>query len=302
METLGPQGALPDVAMRPQTDELNFDRFSASPAYRAESMALMAEALTYVQVPAGEIIYHVDIGTGTGLGPQLTSVLVGATSRKAVIFGIDPDERALQKAQENSPDTDICRFQFIKGTAQETKDLLKGLIPQEGAHMTSVLDTIHEIPPNDQEDVITAMAHILGLGGVFVMNSAFTSIAQGDEDMKWGWPVARAAHKLGGTRIRNAEGLLRRPPEDYIGMVERSGLKIVYEVRKWVILPSSALQAICFYPGFRIGAFKGYNIPKEITPLQQSEALAEEFGKYPYLRRQWLRVIAQSPEEQDLAA
>lgn len=298
METLGQPGSLPEVSRRPQTDDLNFDRFAARAEYRDEGLGILVEALPYL--PQNEIFYHVDIGTGNGLAPQLMSSLVDASLRKAVIFGIDPDERALDRARKSTPTTDRCRSIFIKGLAQDTKELLKDQIPYPGAHIVTILDAIHEFPQDEQEPSITAVAQILRPGGIFVMNSAFTSIAQEEKDMRiWGRPPVIAAHRLGGVRNREVKGLLRRQPEEYIGMIERSGLEVVYERRNWVTLYSEALMAICFYPGFSKGAFMGYTFPSEVTEQQKSEVLAEEFGKNPFLRRQWWRVIAQKP---DLAA
>src|SRR5258708_3034040 len=228
-----------------QNERMNFTAFSRCEPYRREALELMLEALPYLP---GQFT-HVDIGAGNGLGAQLTKGMTEAFLRKAVVWGIDPDTYAITQASQDTPSSRKCKIQFIAGFGQDVETLLDGRIPQEGVDMVSILDAMHEFPPESQLPIMRAGVRILKPGGIFVMNSTFTSIATADNQAEWAMPPGRAAIRFGGKKAEQP-GLLQREPGEYTDMGKEAGLDQVYYKVVDVTLPTAALVDISKYPGF----------------------------------------------------
>lgn len=281
-------GNLPSIANRRQTDTLNFDQFSQDQGYRDLAMALLSRAI----IGQPKKLYYVDIATGNGLGPQTMVALAEASKRRVVMFGIDPDSRAIRVAGENTPQSAFATATFIEGYADEAQCLLKGKIPETGVQLVSILDALHEIPAKQQEGVVKDMAALLEPGGLFVMNSAFTSIAQEGVESRWGMPIVKAMLELKGKRV-NRERLAYRTPEEFINMMESAGLNLIYDDRPWIELPTDALVGIVRYPGFVIGAAMSFEFTNGTNMQDISNSLANRFSQVSSLPRRWCQWIAQ---------
>ncbi|MBI2018749.1 class I SAM-dependent methyltransferase [Candidatus Daviesbacteria bacterium] len=273
-----------------QDGRMNFTAFSRCLEYRREVAELMLEALPYLP----ERFTQVDIGAGNGLGTQVTKGMTEVFLRRAAVYGIDPDPYAIAQASKDTPSSERCEIAFIEGFGQDIETLVAGRIPKEGADMVSILDAVHEFPPDAQFPIIQAGARVLRPGGIFVMNSTFTSIATEENPAAWGFPAVKAALKFGGRKAKQP-GLLQRPPEEYTQMLRNTGLEVIYYQVVGVTLPTSAMVAICQYPGFVEGVRKSFVFDNEPTLEQLSEELQIRYGKSRPLPRKWVRWIGQKP-------
>lgn len=246
-----------------QTDRHNFDLFSKCFEYRFEILSILLGTMPHIPgiTEIDGKIFQIDICSGNGLGMQATKGLLEGLMRKAVLIGVDFDERALRVADANTPSTENIQTMFIRGFAQDLDELLKGKIPEAGVNLVTILDGIHEVPPEDQQGVISASASKLRPRGICVMNSFFTSIAIRDNGMEWAFPTFRAAAEFGGEPKEEA-AVLHRDPDEYTEMLITAGLKPVaggpYQVSV-VNYTREARMGISYYPGFAEGVIKSYD-------------------------------------------
>lgn len=273
-----------------QNEGMNFTAFSRCLAYRRECAELMLEALPYLP----ERFTQVDIGAGNGLGAQVAKGMTEMFLRRAVVLGIDPDPYAIAQASKDTPSSRRCKVIFIEGYGQDVEALVADRIPKAGVDMISILDAVHEFPPDAQFPIIQAGVRVLRPGGIFVMNSTFTSIATSDNPTAWAMPAARVALKFGG-RKADQPGLLQRDPEEYTRMGQDAGLKTVYHKVVQVTLPASAMVAICQYSGFVEGVRKSFVFENEPSLEELSQELQLRYSKSKPLPRNWVRWIFQKP-------
>lgn len=271
-----------------QTDQLNFDPFSGTFEYRYEILSTLMKAVPFVPniQPVDGRVIQLDIGTGNGLGMQATKGIFEALVRRALLIGIDYDERALRVAAANTPATAKVKTLFIRGYAQDLDELLKGEIPEEGVDLLTYLDMIHEVPPQDQQGVISAGAAKLRPGGICVMNSYFTSIATNirvgsrDYGMAWVFPTYRAATEFGGEPKEQA-AILLRDPQEYSNMLVAAGLESVFEEPYHVSIVSVTSEArvgISYYPPFTQRVRDSYDF-KTVPSLEEfAPVLAKHYG------------------------
>lgn len=284
---------------RPQTESLNFRDFSHASEYRKVNRDLLVKALDLLHIPDEEPLCIVDVATGTGLVPQELIKLLREKNIKAEIYGIDPDEKALEIARWETIMDPLRQATFIKGNGQELTTILSG---KKSPHLTTIHDALHEIPDDDpqthnvKQTVLDAMAESLEPGGILTMNSAFTTkaYAGGSAGMAWGRWITRAHDLLGIKREKTSLAVLE--PEDYRKMITDSGLKIVHEDLVPVNLSKEALIAISHYPSFINGAITGSQA-KDISLEDKSKALVDALNEKgtEFLPRTWFEVIAQKP-------
>lgn len=276
------------------SSSLNFEAFANQPEYMQVNRQLVE-----VLVPLlPEVFVHVDVATGTGLGPKL---LIDGSQRRGLkgkIIGIDPNNVSLDIARKTTHGAGDILVKFIEGKGQDIKTLLYGEIPKEGVDSVSILDAIHEIPGEDtKRSVIRSMTDILKNGGLFAYNSAFTTIAMKDSAMDWGkWKMA-AFGLFKGTRNRGIEPIKIHTPEEYRQMLEEAGLVIVHEARNAVNLSRSALEAISRYPEFVDGVFRDMKDTLNVTLEEKSQKLILALGELNItgIKRTWHEIIAQKP-------
>jgi hypothetical protein len=277
-----------------QSEAYNFVGFSEIPEYRTVNKGLLKTALSFL--PSGiKKIVHVDNATGTGLIPQLAVELYKDLGINATIFGIDPDLYALQKAVDFIPEVDSVQVLLFQGYGQHLEDLLRGYIPEEGVDLVSIHDAIHEIPGHDiKRAIFASQAKILRRGGVQTYNSAFTTIGMGEAALKYGRWKLDAFSYFKQNRNRNVTAIEWYPPEEYAKMIKDSGLTIIHEEVKTVMLSRKALEAISQYPEFVNGVFRDMENVENYTLAQKSKALIAALDKENItgLPRLWHQIVA----------
>lgn len=283
----------------PQTERFNFRDFSHAPEYRKVNRDLLFVALNFfVHIPHEGPLYIVDVATGTGLVPQEIIKLLRERNIEAEIYGIDPDEKALEIARWETIMDPLRQATFIKGNGQELSTILSG---KKRPRWITIHDALHEIPDDDpqthnvKQTVLDAMAESLEPGGILTMNSAFTKKAyittEGSAGMAWGKWTTRAHQLLGIKQEKTSLEVLE--PEEYKKMIRASGLKIVHENLAHVKLSKEALIAISHYPSFINGAITGSQA-STISLENKSKALVDALNEkeIKFLPRVWFEVIA----------
>lgn len=281
-----------------QSEAYNFVEFSEISEYRQVNKELLTIALNYLPGKIKKLI-HVDNASGTGLVPQLASEVYSQKGIKATIFGIDPDLYALKKSAESLKDFKGVEIVLIQGYGQNLEELLVDHIPSAGVDLVSIHDAIHEIPGKDiKKAIFASQAKILKPGGVQTYNSSFTTIGNGDAALKWGrWKLDSFAY-FKEKRNRNVTAMEVFSPEEYKSMITESGLKVVYEGVKTVILSLDAMKAISRYPEYVNGVFRDMENTEKYSLLEKSKALikALEDQGIKELPRQWHEIVAQKPK------
>lgn len=274
-----------------QDDETDFDPFSRNPQYRVENLELCALAHRWLS----DFHMGIDLATGTGLFPQLMGPLTLAVLRRAIVFGIDADQHAIENAKKQTPTSESYQVHYIHGLAQDMDRLLQGRIPKEGVDMVSIFNSIHEIPKKDRAGIVQAGADKLKPGGIFVANSFFTSIAIKGREAEWSMPIGRAAVIHGGEKSDHP-GFVDEPPEYYDQLFLDVGLKRVHYSTSDVTFPTQALIDICRYAGFVEGIMSVFEFRRG-TPLTKdfSATLISQFSKSGPKTRTCVRWIYQKP-------
>lgn len=274
-----------------QNEGMNFTDFSRHYPYRRENAELLTEAMRYLP----SAIAWVDIGSGNGLAAQEAKGMADIFLRTVTMWCIDPDAYALGQAQRNIPSSERFTAFWIKGFGQDIEDLLEGKIPDEGVDVVSILDAVHEFPPDDQFPIIRASARIIKPGGLMAVNSQFTNIATADNEQLWAMPAGRAAIRLGG-RSTGRSGLLQRDPKEYTGMGVDAGLEPIYYKEVDVLYPTQALVDINKYPGYVEGVRRGFVFEKGEPTLEElSRELQKTHARCNPLRRKSVRWIFRKP-------
>ncbi len=281
-----------------QSKAYNFVEFSEISEYRNVNKELILTALGFLPKNIKKLV-HVDNATGTGLVPQLAAELYHEHGIEAIIFGIDPDLYALNRAADSLKHIDYIRVSFFQGYGQHLEALLKGHIPDEGVDVVSIHDAIHEIPAKDiKRAIFGSQAKILKPGGVQTYNSSFTTIGNGDAALKWGrWKLGAFSY-FKEARNKNVTAMEVFSPEEYSRMITDSGLRIVHENVKTVVLSLDALKAISRYPEYVNGIFRDMANTEKYSLLEKSKALITvlEQDGVTALPRLWHEIVAQKPK------
>lgn len=282
-----------------QSEAYNFVEFSEIEEYRKVNENLLLKALQFLPKNIKKII-HVDNATGTGLIPQLAARMYHKKGIEATIIGIDPDLYALKKAGDSMRNIEYIHLLLFQGYGQHLEEVLKGYIPSGGVDVISIHDAIHEIPGKDiKRAIFASQAKILKPGGVQTYNSSFTTIGNADAGLKWGrWKMGAFAY-FNEKRNKSITAIEVFSPAEYTKMIIDSGLKIVHEAIKTVVLSLDALKAISRYPEYVNGIFRDMENSAKYTLLEKSKALITVLEKEGFtgLPRQWHEVVAQKPAQ-----
>ena len=278
-----------------QSEAYNFVGFSEIPEYRTVNKELLKTALSFLSPELKQIV-HVDNATGTGLIPQLAVELYNELRINATIFGIDPDLYALQKAVDFIPEVKGVQILLFQGYGQRLEELLRGYIPEEGVDLVTIHDAIHEIPGHDiKKAIFASQAKILRPGGVQTYNSAFTTIGMGEAALKYGRLKLGAFSYFKQNRNKNVTAIEWYTPEQYAQMIKDSGLTIIHEEVKTVMMSRKAIEAISHYPEFINGVFRDMENVENYTLAQKSKAFIAALDKenITSLPRLWHQIVAQ---------
>ena len=216
---------------------------------------------------------------------------LGKLAPGAQLTGVDLDETAIARAQELMAAEGMGEsVQLIHGNAEDVP-----AIATASQELVIALNFIHNA---DARKVIAEAGRILQPGGVFMMNTAYekTGAFPPGTAIIWGSVVAGARRTLketaGITEFAKPVDLLRHSADDYRTMIEEAGFLPPLTWHTDVELDQAALEAICGYREFALGAMPG------IDPELSTRALIDAVG--PTLTRAnrqsaprgWFSVVA----------
>src|SRR5438876_4119226 len=101
----------------------------------------------------------------------------------------------------------------------------------------------------------------------------------GEAALKYGRLKLDAFSYFKQNRDRNVTAIEWYPPEEYAKMIKDSGLTIIHEEVKTVMLSRKALEAISQYPEFVNGVFRDMENVENYSLSQKSEAFISALDK-----------------------
>lgn len=275
-------------------EPLTFRGFAEKPEYIEVNRGLIRKF--FLNLPRS--FTHVDVATGTGMVPKLIIEASNSNHREGRIIGIDPNGLSLEIARQTTPPSNGISVEYIEGYGQNLKELLQGKIPEEGADGISMHDAIHEVASmEDKKIIIENIVDSLKREGLFSYNSAFTTKAMEGVAIDWGRWKLEAFSRLKEKRDKTVTPIEVLKPEEYRGIIEKAGLKVIHEELRTVTLSKVALAAISRYPKFVEGVFADMVNTTKKTIEEKSQALiwALDQLNIASLKRTWHEIIAQKP-------
>lgn len=273
---------------------LTFERFAKTRAYVKANEALIEK--WFDRLP--NQFSFVDVAGGTGLVTKILKKKAELTKRKGLIIGVDPNRDSLAVAKKTIHSAKEIIIEFVEGLGQNIGTLLKGKIPGEKFDGASIHDAIHEIEGiENKKAVLKAIADILKSGGIFSLNSSFTTESMDHKSLlEWGNWRKKTATLLHLKRNKQEKPIEVHTPDAYVAMVEEAGFVIEKKglnLRE-VLLDRKALEAISLYPAFINGFLKGFFVPETLTMREKSNALIQALKelKIKSLRRNWFELVA----------
>ncbi len=271
---------------------LTFEAFAKTRAYVKVNETLIGT--WFNQLP--NQFSFLDVAGGTGLVAKILKKKAESTKREGLIIGVDPNKDSLAVARKTIPSTKKIFIEFIEGLGQNLSTLLKGKIPGEKFDGASIHDAIHEIEGEGNKiAVLNAIADMLKKGGIFSLNSSFTTESMDHKSrLEWGRWRKRVADLLKLKRNKQEKPIEVHTPDEYVSMVEKAGFVIEKRGLSEVSLNREALEAISLYPTFIEGFLKGFFMPGNLTMKEKSNALIKALRelKIKSLKRNWFELVA----------
>jgi ubiquinone/menaquinone biosynthesis C-methylase UbiE len=241
-----------------ETDQFTFEPFAAHTFYIEINRSLVQKALAPFAVhPAHERLTIVDMACGTGAVTRLIAEEMARQGHQQVrIVGVDPSAEALRLARKSMEEMGV-QGDFIQG---ETVDLASII---QNVDAVFLCNAIHLIP--DKLSAFKQMAAILAPRGIFACNSAFYDGTNPEESTRFGRLWIRRA--VGWLRSEHPEVRLSRDakatamqwlnPEEYVSLLEQSGMSDVDAIQERFTMTLDALRDMGHYWLFIEGALPG---------------------------------------------
>lgn len=241
-----------------ETDQFTFEPFAAHTFYIEINRSLVQKALAPFAVhPAHERLTIVDMACGTGAITRLIAEEMARQGHQQVrIIGVDPSAEALRLARKSMEEIGV-QADFIQG---ETVDLASIV---QNVDAVFFCNAIHLIP--DKLSAFKQMAAILAPKGIFACNTAFYDGTNLEESIRFGRMWIRRA--VGWLRSEHPEVRLSRDakaiamqwlnPEEYISLLEQSGMSDVDAIQERITMTLDALRDMGHYWLFIEGALPG---------------------------------------------
>jgi ubiquinone/menaquinone biosynthesis C-methylase UbiE len=276
-----------------ETDQFTFEAFTTHTFYTEINRSLVQKALAPLAMhPAQERLTIVDMACGTGAITQLIAEeMTRQGHRQACIIGVDPSAEALRLARISMEEMEV-KAEFIQG---ETGDLATLV---QDANAAFFCNAIHLIP--DKLSAFQQMAAILAPGGVLACNTAFYEGTNLEETTRFGRLWIRRA--FGWLRKEHPEVRLSRdtkvtamqwlPPEEYISLLEQSGMSDVNVTQERVTMTLDGIRDLGRYWLFIEGALPGAPLTIGAAALGSTVyEVGRELGMTG-VPRMWLQIVA----------
>ncbi len=276
-----------------ETDQFSYEPFAAHTFYTEINRSLVQKALVPFAIhPARERLTIVDMACGTGAITRLIAEEIARQGhQQARIIGVDPSAEALRLARIGMEEMWV-KAEFIQG---ETRDLATLV---QNADAAFFCNAIHLIP--DKLSAFQQMATILAPGGILACNSAFYDGTNLEDTVRFSRLWIRRA--VGWLRKEHPEVRLSRdtkvtamqwiPPEEYISLLEQSGMSDVEVTQERVTMTLDGIRDLGRYWLFIEGALPGAPLTIGAAALGSTVyEVGQELGMTG-VPRMWLQIVA----------
>jgi ubiquinone/menaquinone biosynthesis C-methylase UbiE len=276
-----------------ETDQFNFEAFTTHAFYTEINRSLVQKALAPLAMhPTHKRLTIVDMACGTGAITQLIATEMARQGHQnSHIIAVDPSIEALRLARISMEEMGV-RAEFIQG---ETADLATLVQDADAAFFCNA---IHLIP--DKLSAFKQMAAILAPGGVLACNTAFYDGTNLEDTVRFGRLWIRRA--VGWLHKEHPEVRLSRdtkvtamqwlPPEEYISLIEQSGMSDVEVTQERVTMTLDGIRDLGRYWLFIEGALPGAPLTIGAAALGSTVyEVGQELGMTEVPRR-WLQIVA----------
>ncbi len=276
-----------------ETNQFSFEAFAAHAFYIEINRSLVRKALAPLLIhSANQALTIVDMACGTGSVTRLIAEeMTRQGLRPARIIGVDPSAEALRLARINREATGV-KVELIQG---ETGDLAPLV---QDANAAFFCNAIHLI--DDKLSAFQQMASILAPGGILACNTAFYNGTNLEETTRFSRLWIRRA--VGWLRKEHPEVRLSRdsrvtamqwlPPEEYISLLEQSGMSSVDATQELVTMTLDGIRDLGRYWLFIEGALPGTPLTIGAAALGSTAyEVGQELGMTG-VPRMWLQIVA----------
>ena len=268
-----------------------FDPFSRHQFYTNVNRSLIEHAIELLTTthPAGDAVRIVELASGTGAVTELILDALERRERTAEVVGVEPSPIAIRVAEERLEGRPV---RFVRGDAED----LRRAIGEADA--VFFCNAIHLVP--DKDEAVANITSVLRPGGLFAANSSFYTgaYAEGSERFYHLW-IRYALdwlreHHPDAPRSRHGKTTAMQwlTPEEYAQVMERHGLRMVFEQVETCQMPLRAWQDIGRYSLFIEGALKGVPVPIGADALEAAAARAFEDLGIHAVPRNWLQMVS----------
>ncbi len=274
-------------------DIYSYEAFTQHAFYAAVNRALVERAVAQLTTrPAGERLYVVDLGCGTGAITHMVVEALKARGRDARVIGVEPSADALRLAERRLAGSGM-EVSFVQG---DSADLARLPVRPDAVFFCNAIHLV-----SDKDAVIEQIAAALAPGGLFACNSAFFTgaYAEGTERFYrlWtrraiGW-LRREHPEVRLSRDAHALAMQWLSQDDYAGLLRKHGFQVLHNELDEALMPLRAWQDIGRYWLFIEGALPGAPIPVGADALEASAAEAFEELGLSVVPRNWLQLVAQ---------
>jgi ubiquinone/menaquinone biosynthesis C-methylase UbiE len=276
-----------------ETDQFTFEPFAAHTFYTEVNRSLVQKALAPLAMhPTHERLTIVDMACGTGAITRLIAEEMARQGhQQARIIGVDPSAEALRLARNSMEEMGV-QGDFIQGEAIDLASIV------QNADAAFFCNAIHLIP--DKLSAFKQMAAILAPGGIFACNSAFYDGTNLEETVRFsrlwirravGW-LRKEHPEVHLSRDAKATAMQWLPPDEYISLLEQSGMSDVDAIQERVTITLDGLRDLGRYWLFIEGALPGAPLTIGAVALGSTVyEVGQELGMTG-VPRMWLQVVA----------
>ena len=265
--------------------DFSFAKFSTNAFYGA----LNARLVDMADVGSGQRIVDLACGTG-GVTQLILERLRGA--RESVIIAMDHSATALRQAMDDLRDARDSAVQFVQSHVEHLSEAVK-----ESVDTVIFCNAIHYI--SDKDAIVVEISKTLKPGGKFAFNTSFFEGGQTPDSMafyrKWMLRASRTLRReygLSPVRSEKVESRKHLTPEQYRGLLESHGFRVVRQEIDLVKVPIEGWLDISNFEDFINGVMPGVPLDKASAALRTGVAETFRDMEIDYVHRNWLDVVA----------
>ena len=233
-----------------------------------------------------------DLACGTGNVTELILGRVGQ-ARKSLVIGLEHSTAALQQAMKEVKAVGNAAVTFVQSNVERVAEAVK-----ESVDTVVFCNAIHYIP--DKDALLTDIAKTLKKGGKFAFNTSFFNGGIPPEARQFyrRWMLRslrllRRDYGLSPEKSKKVESRKQLTPDEYRGLLEEHGFRVVKQELDPVEMPLEAWFGISEFKDFIEGVMPGVPYDKGSATLKK--AVKETYSELGIdgVPRIWLNIVAE---------